>query len=372
MLCFTSYGLRLNSDRDDPLKFQKQDLVSPTLTQRCWKEYTEGKYLSRYLVEEIKYLEWRSDRCPARLVRPTFSELYRSPKLLLGRQTRCVAYDDRDLICDNTCMVCTFYRSLGDVDNSHIRHYFHSLGAERTECERASEGYSLLYLCALLNSKTLQHQLNTFRPGNIDAYPDDWKQLPIRRISFTTPVWERESLGDAAQTLYAEYLDTGKSKRLLDFVESRLETITDEDGRVLEPEQSDVVHDLLAYLAVQMIEMHKAKNEETRGFLDWLTGYTGLPIEDWSSKTNLKAYYQHDWAEMQRVLNANRRQIKKVDVVGREASERIRHEYEASVGKLRPLLARIAATDRLIDLIVYRLYGLTEEEVAVVEGRSEP
>jgi hypothetical protein len=40
------------------------------------------------------------------------------------------------------------------------------------------------------------------------------------------------------------------------------------------------------------------------------------------------------------------------------------------VGKLRPLLARIAATDRLIDLIVYRLYGLTEEEVAVVEGKS--
>jgi hypothetical protein len=29
-----------------------------------------------------------------------------------------------------------------------------------------------------------------------------------------------------------------------------------------------------------------------------------------------------------------------------------------------------AATDRLIDLIVYRLYGLTEEEVAVVEEKS--
>jgi hypothetical protein len=34
------------------------------------------------------------------------------------------------------------------------------------------------------------------------------------------------------------------------------------------------------------------------------------------------------------------------------------------------LLARIAATDRLIDLVVYRLHGLTEEEVAVVEGIS--
>jgi hypothetical protein len=30
--------------------------------------------------------------------------------------------------------------------------------------------------------------------------------------------------------------------------------------------------------------------------------------------------------------------------------------------------ARIAFTDRLIDQIVYRLYGLTDEEVAVVES----
>jgi len=70
-----------------------------------------------------------------------------------------------------------------------------------------------------------------------------------------------------------------------------------------EGEQSDVVHDLLAHLAEQMIEMHKAKNTEVHGFLDWLAGYTGLPIEDWSLKTNLKAYYQHDWAEMQRILD---------------------------------------------------------------------
>ena len=34
----------------------------------------------------------------------------------------------------------------------------------------------------------------------------------------------------------------------------------------------------------------------------------------------------------------------------------------------RQLVQRIEATDRLIDLIVYRLYGLTEEEIAVVEG----
>ena len=36
------------------------------------------------------------------------------------------------------------------------------------------------------------------------------------------------------------------------------------------------------------------------------------------------------------------------------------------------LVRRIAATDRLIDLIVYRLYGLSEDEVAVVEGTPPP
>ena len=33
-----------------------------------------------------------------------------------------------------------------------------------------------------------------------------------------------------------------------------------------------------------------------------------------------------------------------------------------------PLKQRIAATDRLIDQIVYRLYGLTDEEIAIVES----
>lgn len=36
---------------------------------------------------------------------------------------------------------------------------------------------------------------------------------------------------------------------------------------------------------------------------------------------------------------------------------------------LTPLKARIKATDNLIDEIVYKLYGLTEEEIKIVEGK---
>ena len=68
-------------------------------------------------------------------------------------------------------------------------------------------------------------------------------------------------------------------------------------------------------------------------------------------------------------LKKNHRRIQP-DLDRRGPLEALRAEWETSMGKLRPLLARLAATDRLIDLIVYRLYGLTEEEVAVVEGRQ--
>jgi hypothetical protein len=38
------------------------------------------------------------------------------------------------------------------------------------------------------------------------------------------------------------------------------------------------------------------------------------------------------------------------------------------MGKLGPLRERIRQTDGLIDAVVYKLYGLTEEEIAIVEG----
>ncbi len=143
---------------------------------------------------------------------------------------------------------------------------------------------------------------------------------------------------------------------LLAFVEERLKL-----------DQADVVHDLLAYLAEQMIEMHKEKQAEAKGFLDWLADYTGLPIDEWKLKSHVRAYWEHPWSELQRALHQNRKRMTR-DVEGREAQEKIKREFGDSMARLKPLLARIEATDRLIDQIVYKLYGLTEEEIAVVEG----
>jgi hypothetical protein len=37
---------------------------------------------------------------------------------------------------------------------------------------------------------------------------------------------------------------------------------------------------------------------------------------------------------------------------------------------LLPIKDQLARTDALIDQVVYKLYGLTDEELAIVEGRA--
>jgi hypothetical protein len=56
------------------------------------------------------------------------------------------------------------------------------------------------------------------------------------------------------------------------------------------------------------------------------------------------------------ILKKNKHKIA-VDPARREPQERLQAEFAASVSKLKPLMGRIAATDGLIDRIVYKLCG---------------
>jgi hypothetical protein len=75
---------------------------------------------------------------------------------------------------------------------------------------------------------------------------------------------------------------------------------------------------------------------------------------------------------MQRILKRNQRKLPEVDLDGyrNEPAQKIRRAWETSMGTPRPLPKDIAATDRLIDRIVHLLYGLTDEEVAIVGGSA--
>jgi len=135
-------------------------------------------------------------------------------------------------------------------------------------------------------------------------------------------------------------------------------------------------HDLLAYLAQQMIDLHKQKQAEIKRFLSWLEGQLGAHIEDLSGKTILCNYlgdYQKGEGELPfdefvHRLGQNRSKIR-ANLSDPALVHRLRGEYPASLGALLPIKQRLKETDWLIDQIVYKLYGLTEEEIAIVEGR---
>jgi len=144
----------------------------------------------------------------------------------------------------------------------------------------------------------------------------------------------------------------------------------DEAGNfIADQEKSDVVHDLLAYLAERMLEMNKQKQQEIKGFLGWLEGYVGAKVEDLTPKTKLQSYYEHDYEGFLAVLKKNKKKLA-IDPARREPAEALRSEFEGSMGNLGPLRERIRQTDELIDQVVYRLYGLTQDEIAIVEGRE--
>ena len=142
----------------------------------------------------------------------------------------------------------------------------------------------------------------------------------------------------------------------------------DEAGNfIAEQEKSDVVHDLLAFLAEKMLEMNKQKQHEIKDFLSWLEGEVGTKIDDLSPKTKIQRYYDSDFDDFYAVLKKNKNRLS-INPSSREKSELLEDEFRKSVDKLEPLRETIKQTDRLIDGVVYKLYGLTEEEIKIVEG----
>jgi type I restriction-modification system DNA methylase subunit len=236
--------------------------------------------------------------------------------------------------------------------------------------ERLDVHEEINFLLAVINSNVAQFYMRelvfSLTAGAFTkARGNHYERLPIPRINFTTPANERERLTQQAIGAY----DIGDNPRLLQLVQADLGS-----------HKTDVVHDLLAHLAQRMIGLNKQKQTEVKRFLKWLEerlriqpkkdGSTG--IDSLSGKTIFQGYlgdYQTGegelpWREFYYRLyqNRNRFAVSLSDVEGE-----IQREYEKSLETLIPIKRNLARTDVLIDKIVYRLYGLTDEEIELIE-----
>jgi hypothetical protein len=232
------------------------------------------------------------------------------------------------------------------------------------------------YICSLLNSKILRFAYRQLVQEESRAFaevkPVNLRKLPIRRIDFTTPEDERARLLGEAQGLY----ESGAYESLLAFIEARL---------AAEPEEADVVHDVLAYLAERMMMLKRQEQQQIAAFNLDLEGVTDAetfealrehgkwesslwkaeacrPFVDEGSRTTRHLDESVGWNEdcfkaFVKMLAGRVTNLSDVIAVYR------RHHSNAQA-----LQQRIEETDRSIDQIVYQLYGLTEEEITLVSG----
>jgi hypothetical protein len=233
---------------------------------------------------------------------------------------------------------------------------------------------SLNYVLAVVASRLLVFWFRERFHEHGELFPKlrvaHFNQLPIRRIAFTTPEDERARLLAEAQALY----DADDHDTLLTFTAVCLAAA---------PEQADVVHDLLAYLAEQMIALNCQKQQRVDNFT--------LDLEGVSDPETFEALHEHGkwesslWkAEACRpFVNQESRATRHLDeslawnedcfkafvklLAGRVANlSDVIAVYRRHHPDVHAIQQRIVATDRVIDRIVYQLYGLTEEDIAVI------
>ena len=123
--------------------------------------------------------------------------------------------------------------------------------------ELADHGMDPLYLLCLLNSQVMNEYVRRTVTGYKLLQPqlelEDIRALPIRRVSFTTHISERES--DTARGIgvfESESLRSGEFAELANFVVECLTGL---------PEKSDVVHDVLVHLGREMVSLSRANRK---------------------------------------------------------------------------------------------------------------
>lgn len=123
--------------------------------------------------------------------------------------------------------------------------------------ELTEHGMDPLYLLCILNSRVMNEYIRRTVTGYKLLQPqleiEDIRALPIRRVSFTTHVSERESNAARGIGVFErESVRMGEFPELANFTVACLTGI---------PEKSDVVHDVLVHLGREMVMLARANRK---------------------------------------------------------------------------------------------------------------
>lgn len=199
--CYISKGMVVNAHENvEKGAFKKEDLISSIFDDVHSRKYLEAKDIDKFQVRRVRYLEWNTERCPDKLSRPTFRELYDCPKLIMNcLGTINVTIDMEQHYLHNHSIYCAIlWKDLKGVNNKSISSSIKKFCKHnREDMESLSKEVDLYYLLGILNSSMADQLLADQRGGDYHIYPEHIRNLPI-------PVPEKniqESIGNIAKKI---------------------------------------------------------------------------------------------------------------------------------------------------------------------------
>lgn len=213
-ICYISKGMVVHADdRRHKGEFRLEDLVSENKDAMHNTPFVEGKNLAKWVIRKHQWIEYGTERAPAKFSRPTFPEIYVSPEKLISMDIAAgmprVVYDDTQVYHNHSAWSFVPWHYLKGLINKSIRktaQYRHqSPTGDREEREKISEQFQLKYVLAIMNSSFARDWLKGKRRSKIHIYPDDWKQLPIAPI----PMEEQMKFVEKVDAILAEFKQHG-------------------------------------------------------------------------------------------------------------------------------------------------------------------
>lgn len=181
--CYISKGMVLNANENiEKGVFKKEDLINNIYDEVHCRKYIEAKDIDKYQVKRVRFLEWNTERCPDKLSRRTFRELYDCPKLIMNcLGTINVTIDVEEHFLHNHSIYCAIlWKDLKGVNNKSISSSIKKFCKHtRAEMEALSGEVDLLYLLGVLNSSMAGQLLADQRGGDYHIYPEHIRNLPI-------------------------------------------------------------------------------------------------------------------------------------------------------------------------------------------------
>lgn len=354
------------------------------------KKMVKGQNIGRYVIRyDGKWLLYD----PSKLYRPSFPELFENEKILINKVTGptglIATFDDEKYYTDDSVCCCTLKHNLKNVKKSVLMK--HKLYIDEKEIE-ISKQYEPKYVLAIINSKVLNFYFSILLGYELNVYPESLEQLPIYKIDFSNPVEKKKH--DELAELVKKMISLNKQLNMIkiDFDRYLTEPIIayanfKEYYNKLEVKDKEA----LDKTSRGTIKRVKVKEQDT-----WLTfkvdyftrtdqtkeEFNDIPVlrcqfENVSFRRFLLYAFQNykkRWGSgnlLTIILNTPIPCFDKNPDKNKQTIEKIMKEFLKAVEEKERLEKEVQQTDNTIDSRVYELYGLTPEEISIVENSSK-